>query len=183
MEVEKAGDVDWLRWVVERYQGPLIRVAYRITGNLEVAREVAQDTFLRLCRQEKQLVNGHLSAWLFTVCRNRALDVRKKESRLQPVEDEEFWFQDQGQRTPADHALQHDNLDLVQEQLRTLSPRDQEVVRLKFEHGMSYREIGEALQLSESNVGFILHTSIRKIRKRVQAVEASRQQSPSGIVK
>ncbi|MDA7644894.1 sigma-70 family RNA polymerase sigma factor [bacterium] len=69
---------EWLPWVVDRYQGPLIRVAFRITGNLEVAREVVQDTFLRLCRQEQRLVNGQLASWLFTVCRNRALDVLKK---------------------------------------------------------------------------------------------------------
>ena len=88
MENQALSKSDWMRWVVSRYQGPLIRVAYRITRNLEVAREVTQDTFLRLCRHEERLVNGQLAAWLFTVCRNRALDVRKKERRLQPVEDE-----------------------------------------------------------------------------------------------
>ena len=30
-------------------------------------------------------LDGHLAQWLFTVCRNRALDVRQKESRMQPL--------------------------------------------------------------------------------------------------
>ena len=171
MENETISNSDWLRWVVDRYQGPLIRVAFRITGNLEVAREVTQDTFLRLCRQEQRLVNGQLTSWLFTVCRNRALDVLKKERRLQPVEDEDFWFLDGRGKTPAESAAHRDSFEFVQTFIATLSPRDQDVLRFKFEHGMSYREIAEALQLSESNVGFILHQAIRKIRKHAKAAE------------
>ena len=53
--------------------------------------------------------------------------------------------------------------------IKTLSVRDQDVLRFKFEYGMSYREIAEAMEISESNVGFILHQTIRKIRKQVVA--------------
>ncbi|MCS1410935.1 MAG: ECF RNA polymerase sigma factor SigW [Verrucomicrobia subdivision 3 bacterium] len=170
MNDQSIANGEWWHWVVARYQGPLIRTAYRVTGNLEVAREVAQDTFMRLCRQDRQLVNGHLSSWLFTVCRNRALDVCKKERRLQPVGGEELWFPDSRQKSPAENAARQESLDQVQEMIRELAPREQEVVRLKFECGMSYREIGDALELSESNVGFILHTAIRKVRKRIRAI-------------
>ena len=141
------------------------------TGNLESAREVAQDTFFRLCRQDPSPSDGQLSSWLFTVCRNRALDVLKKESRLQPVEDEEFWFAEVSGRDPAEQAVRQDDYDMVSTIVAGLSERDQDVLRLKFEHGMSYREIGEALQLSESNVGFILHQAIRKVRRCAVAAE------------
>ena len=160
---------EWLPWGVDRYQGPRIRVAFRITGNLEVAREVVQDTFLRLCRQEQRLVNGQLASWLFTVCRNRALDVLKKERRLQPVDDEDFWFPDGRNHSPDEAAARQDSYDYLQSVIKTLSVRDQDVLRFKFEYGMSYREIAEAMEISESNVGFILHQTIRKIRKQVVA--------------
>ena len=117
------------------------------------------------------MVDGQLTSWLFTVCRNRALDVLKKERRLQPVEDEEFWFQDGRGKTPAESAAQRDSYEMVQRLIATLSPRDQDVLRFKFEYGMSYREIAEALGLSESNVGFILHQTIRKIRRNAKSVE------------
>ena len=38
-----------------------------------------QDAFLRLCQADRAKVDGHLAAWLYTVCRNRAYDVRRKE--------------------------------------------------------------------------------------------------------
>ena len=100
------------------------------------------------------------------------VDVLKKERRLQPVEDEEFWFQDGRGKNPAESAAHRDSYEMVQRLIATLSPRDQDVLRFKFEYGMSYREIAEALSLSESNVGFILHQAIRKIRKHAKTVEA-----------
>ena len=47
----------------------------------EDAADVVQDTFARLCRENPQRLNSHLPQWLFPVCRNRALDIRKKEAR------------------------------------------------------------------------------------------------------
>jgi len=49
-----------------------------ITGDIEQAREVVQDTFLKLCRQKPAQIRNYLAQWLYTVCRNRALDVLRK---------------------------------------------------------------------------------------------------------
>ena len=73
---------NWIRQALERYEKPLIRYACRITGDLETARDVVQDAFLRLCQADRAKVDGHLAAWLYTVCRNRAYDVRRKEGRM-----------------------------------------------------------------------------------------------------
>src|SRR5262245_12845384 len=73
---------DWMRSVVERFEGPLVRYARRITGDLERARDVVQETFLKLCAEEQSRLEGHVAEWLFTVCRNRAVDIRRKESRM-----------------------------------------------------------------------------------------------------
>ena len=78
---DQSGDVKAL---LHRLQGPLIRYALQITGDLERARDVVQDTFLQLCSENRASLNGHLEPWLFTVCRNRALDVRRKEGRMNP---------------------------------------------------------------------------------------------------
>jgi len=44
--------LEWIRAVMDEYQGRLIRFAARITGDLDSARDVVQDTFLRLCRED-----------------------------------------------------------------------------------------------------------------------------------
>ena len=49
---------------------------------METGREVVQETFLQLCKQRPEELNGELGGWLFTVCRHRALDVLRKEKRM-----------------------------------------------------------------------------------------------------
>ena len=85
MNAETPGKSDWVRAAVERHGGPLTRYAAQLTGNVDTARDVVQDTFLRLCQADPDRVQGHLAEWLFTVCRNRALDVLRKESRMKPL--------------------------------------------------------------------------------------------------
>ena len=53
--------------------------------------------------------------------------------------------------------------------METLPPREQEIVRLKFQNNLSYREIAEVLELTSTNVGFILHTAMRKLRRQLKA--------------
>src|SRR5262245_25564774 len=87
MERSGTSRLERIRAAIEAHQGRLIGYAARITGDLESARDVVQDTFLRLCQQDLDEIADHLPAWLFRVCRNRALDVRKKEGPLQPFDD------------------------------------------------------------------------------------------------
>ena len=75
----------WVHAALERYEQPLIRYAARFTGDVERAREVVQDTFLKLCAADRAKVESRLAPWLYTVCRNRALDVRDKEVRMKPL--------------------------------------------------------------------------------------------------
>ena len=183
MNADRKADSEWLRSVVERFQAPLIRAAFRVTGNLELAREVVQDTFLRLCRQDPEKVKEQLAAWLFTVCRNRALDVMKKERRLLTAEEEEFCFLDTEGRAPDVHVGIRDQWDYVRGFIVELPEREQEALRLKFQAGLSYREIGHALGLTETNVGFILHNTLRKLRKRMQAAESDVVEGRNRLVK
>src|SRR5436189_2042695 len=73
----------WIRQAVDRFEGPLTLYAARLLGgDVERARDVVQDTFLRLWESDRASVDGHLAQWLYRVCRNRALDVRRKERRM-----------------------------------------------------------------------------------------------------
>jgi RNA polymerase sigma-70 factor (ECF subfamily) len=77
----------WIVAALNRYEGPLVRYATWILDDIESARDVVQETFLRLCRESESRLDGHLGQWLFTVCRNLAFDVRRKEKRMSPLSD------------------------------------------------------------------------------------------------
>src|SRR5438876_33202 len=80
------GRVDWIAEAVERYEAPLSRYAARLVRDTDRARDVVQDTFLRLCRQDRRAIDGDLGPWLYTVCRNRAVDVLRKDRREEPLD-------------------------------------------------------------------------------------------------
>src|SRR5262249_4494209 len=77
----------WVMHVVDAFEGRLVRYAADLVGPA-LARDVVQDTFLRLCDQEREHIEPHLSAWLFTVCRNRAFELRRKLKRQAPLDGE-----------------------------------------------------------------------------------------------
>ncbi len=162
----------WVRTAVGRFEGPLLRYARQITGDLDTARDVVQDTFMRLCREQPEQIDDHLARWLFTVCRNRALDIRRKEQRMKTMTDQQV---DQQASRETEQSVAAENEDSVQQVLRAvdnLTDNQQEVVRLKFQNGLSYREISEITELSVSNVGYLLHTAVQKIRQQLN-VECS----------
>lgn len=49
--------------------------------------------------------------------------------------------------------------------LEKLPPRQQEVIQLKFQNGLSYQQISEVTQLSVSNVGFLIHRGLKALRE------------------
>jgi len=154
----------WVQSVVTQYEGPLLRYAAQVTGDIERARDVVQEVFLRLCRQPRSQVEDHLAPWLYTVCRNLAFDVRRKESRMRSITAEHT--ADQPSREP-DQAGIVEQRDIAQHVLRLvegLTENQREVVRLKFQDGLSYREISRITELSVSNVGYLIHTAIRRLR-------------------
>jgi len=50
-----------------------------------------------------------------------------------------------------------------------LPPNQQEVVRLKFQNGFSYKEIARITELSVTNVGFLIHTAVTNLRREFAA--------------
>ncbi|HEY2931780.1 MAG TPA: sigma-70 family RNA polymerase sigma factor [Acidobacteriota bacterium] len=168
-------DSDWLRSALDRYERPLVRYAAGITGNIESAREVVQDTFLRLCRQNPSRIGEHLAAWLFTVCRNRAYDVLRKESRLTPLDEADACSRESEAPPPLTVLEQKEGLTQVLSILKTLPHNQQEVLRLKFQNDLSYKEISQVTKLSVTNVGFLIHTALKTIRRQVKADLASSQ--------
>ena len=166
-------NADWLREVIAQWEGPLVRYAVRVARDLDLGRDAVQETFLRLCRlndDERSKVAGHLARWLFTVCRSRALDAKRKESRMSAVlELDERLAPD---AMPPDELLERrETVDRAIALLDRLPETQQEVIRLKFQNDLSYREIADITGHSVSNVGFLLHTGIKRLRELMKGDE------------
>lgn len=157
----------WIISLVRRYERPLCSYAYSLLRNLEWARDVVQDTFLRLCGQNPEKLKGREAPWLFRVCRNRSLDVLRKEKPVESMSDPQEASMESEERHPDEHAAQNDLRSLLPRFLSKLPKNQQEVIRLKFQQQMSYREIAQCAQLSESNVGYLLHTGLKTLREQM----------------
>jgi RNA polymerase sigma-70 factor (ECF subfamily) len=155
----------WLVAAFQRYEGPLVGYAARLVGDLERGRDIAQDAFLRLCRECPEKTADRVAAWLYTVCRNRALDIRKKERRMTALSPEMAIAATANGCDPALMAEQRDEATLARTILDRLPENQQEVIRLKVEHGLKYREISEVTGLSVSNVGYLLHQGLKTLRQ------------------
>src|SRR5579871_2755 len=145
-----APDASELSALLDRFERPLVRYAQSITGDLESARDVVQETFIKLARgglrDGPDGPNGasharHTEAWLFTVTRNRALDHQRKFSRIIPMplsEDRPC-----GAPGPAAVLERRESATALFRLLDALSPNQREVIRLKFQNDLSYREIAQ----------------------------------------
>lgn len=165
----------WVREAVSRFEGPLALYATRLLGDPEAARDVVQDTFLRLCGANRDAVGDHLAEWLFTVCRNRALDVLRKEHRMTQLREDQVSRCLTSAPGPAEAAERHDLGARVLALMESLPINQREVLRLKFQNGFSYQEISRISGHSVSNVGYLIHAGIKTLRGQLfdgQPVEA-----------
>ena len=147
----------------------LIRFAARYLRDRAGACDAVQSAYIRYVRFLQGPPPGVVrnpAAWLFRTTRNICLDVLKSARMRLTTSFEEALHGESGAAVPgADDALRaEDDLALIRSMFETLSEREREIVVLKIEHGKSYREIAEITGLTVSNVGFILHGAMKKLR-------------------
>lgn len=164
----KADTAAWVRAALERFEQPLVRYAQRFTGDLETARDVVQDTFLKLCTADRAKVEDHLAAWLYTVCRNRALDVRKKEQRMTPFAEGQAERLADAAPAPVDTAGLREEHALVWQALDGLPGRQREAFRLKFQDDLSYREISQVMGVSLGTVANLVAAGLETVRNELR---------------
>jgi len=162
---------EWLRRVLDEFEHRMIQYAARITGDAEAARDVVQEAFLRLCREGPETLNGRMPQWLFTVCRNLAIDVRRKGGRMTTMSVTNATLHAPARQTGiGSEAIVESREDGVQAMtlLAALPENQQEVIRLRLGAGLSYKEIAEVTGLSIGNVGFLMHMGLKTLRERMK---------------
>lgn len=140
------------------HEAALLRLARRHVGDDERAREIVQDTFVRFLERPES-AEGKLPGWLFKVCRNRAIDVARRERvRRSPVVAVGRPESSPAVRLDAERAVRA---------ISELPERQRRIVEMRLAEGASYREIAEALGLSETNVGYLMHTALVSVRAKL----------------
>lgn len=177
-----APDSEWIRAAVEQYEKPLTQYAMRLLhGDIDRARDVVQDAFVKLWTADRASIDSHLGQWLYRVCRNRALDVHRKESRMTALSDEHLETASAPTASAsALHARDHAHDDqregrlphelpgtAVMALLESLNDMQQEALRLKFQGGLSYKEIAAVMDITSNHVGVVIHNAIKALRERM----------------
>lgn len=147
---------DAIRALYEREYDTLCRAAYRTLGDWETAQDLVQDTFLLALLKQNELP-GHPApgAWLMQTLRNLIQNERRK--------------------LVSHSALPLDEIDLLpaaepENGLRDILPsglseQERELLALRFEQQLSYRELGERFGISEGACRVKLFRTVEKCRK------------------
>ena len=161
-----------LRSAMSDFEIPLTKYAVSILGDLEQARDVVQDTFLKLYKQDPEKVRKKVKSWLFTVCRNHCYDLIKRNRRTSNLEEDEISYITSNDDNPFQVISFLEGREEIDEKIKILyslieelPSRQREVMRLKFQANLSYKEIAETIGISSSNVGFVMHSALKKLRE------------------
>src|SRR4029453_10369577 len=141
--------------IFNRFEIPLLQYARRITGDREQARDVVQETFVKFQRNGALRREDDPATWLFTVCRNTALNVCRKEQRMRYVDEEVIEARESEQSMPFDRLEQAEATGFLLRIGGTLPLRQQEVIQLKFQNDLSYEQIAGIMQTTAKNVGVL----------------------------
>jgi RNA polymerase sigma-70 factor (ECF subfamily) len=151
----------------ERYQGPLYRFAWHMSGDAATAEEIAQEVFMLLIRSPRQFdpKKGSLAGYLFGIARNLTRKSLAR-TRLAVSLDEQLDEEGESELTfdPADEqqdifgALsQQQLLAHLQKAILSLPAQYREVIGLCDLEQMSYTDAAELLQCAPGTVASRLH--------------------------
>jgi RNA polymerase sigma-70 factor (ECF subfamily) len=164
MTTTTAGDRQWVLSVLEEYETPLLRFATRLLGDESSAHDAVQHTFLRLCEQSAEKLRDRVAPWLFTVCRNKAVDMLRVQRRLAPMASSEIPPTVSKEPDPAETAGREELYRRLNRLVDELPINQREAVSL-WSEGFSYRDIAGMTQRTEVNVRVLVHRGIKRLRE------------------
>ena len=155
------GDVEAFELLVAAYEKNVFNVALQMTGNREDAQDMTQEAFIKAYSSLSSFRgDSRFSSWLYRIVANVCLDFKRRQSRRPSasltVEDDEgesvqLDIADESQ-SPETLLEQKMTREAVREGLQQLPDEQRQILLLREIQGLSYEEIGEALQLEPGTV-------------------------------
>lgn len=154
------------RRLVSQHQHRLFTLAAHILGNRGEAEEIVQEAFIKLWNNMDRVDKRKTGAWLAQVTRNACLDLlRRRKHQVAFAMAAGAEHNQDMVPTPSDMLDSHLALGELGKAIHSLDEPYRSIVVLREMQDMSYQEIGEALELSLSQVKVYLHRARRKLRE------------------
>ena len=160
-----AGDTDSLRLLYDRYGTILFGMAYRLLGDRQLAEDCVQDVFVTVWRSAGRYdpARARVTTWLFTIARNKIVDMLRWRSR-RPVEPlPEQWSSDESPDA-AELAAAAENGESVAAAVAELPELQREVVALAYFDGLTHAEIAARLGVPIGTVKGRIRLALERLR-------------------
>lgn len=167
LEAVRSGDADAFSGIIQKYQMRVTRYLYRMTGDWETAKDLAQDTFIQAYKSIiKSKINSSFQAWLYRVATNNSHQFfRKSKSKratsLEATAGEEYLATKDSTNSVIENLIIKETLLLVDKDKRIC-------LLLHFWEGFKYREISEIIGISEEAVRKRVARGCQEFRKQYQ---------------
>jgi len=162
LEALVAGDRAEFARLVDAYSSPIYRLGLRMLGNSQDAEEVLQNTFLNVLTHIAEFEGrSSLATWLYRIAANEALMLLRKKKPEVNLDD--FETEDESENLlptqfmdwsglPENQLLSEEGKQFLDQAIETLPESMRLVFLLRDVEGLSIKETGEALNLTETNV-------------------------------
>jgi RNA polymerase sigma-70 factor (ECF subfamily) len=169
-----AGSEDALAAIVRRYQNDVFRFCLHYLKNVELAKEAAQETFLRVYTARDRFdTERRFKPWMLCIARNLCLNELKRKRAVTMETLEEYASsarEDSGSVLespadgPAELVMTAERHGLLMRALDTLPEDAQEMLKLRYFERLSAREIAEIMDSTEGAVRTRLHRVLKQLR-------------------
>ncbi|WP_018924379.1 RNA polymerase sigma factor SigW [Salsuginibacillus kocurii] len=162
--------------IVEAYKNQVYQIAYRMTGNVHEAQDIAQEAFVRAYTNiDRYDTNRKFSTWIYRIATNLSIDrLRKKkpdlylDAEVKGAEGLTGYSQLAAtEEWPEDQVIRLEWQEWIQEEISYLPPKYRAAIILKYMEDKSLREISEILDLPEGTVKTHIHRGREALRKRL----------------
>jgi RNA polymerase sigma-70 factor (ECF subfamily) len=154
------GDTESFTELCRRYYPAMVAIADSITGDRDLAEDVAQTAFAKAAVKLPQIRNvKKFPGWLAVICRNAARDLSRSENSRQKIDEPS---------NTATKTNSDDSAEIVREALNKLSARGKEIIYLRFYDGLSYEQISSVLGISEQAINGRLRRAKRKMAQYIK---------------
>ena len=169
------GDKSAFEELVKRHQDLVFSLSFKLTGNRELANDVAQEAFIRAWKAiEKFRGDSTFGTWIYRITVNTAWTLRKKAKKhysLNIEETQEPVVIDE-KKDPELVAINSDLSVVLRKALNQIPLEQRIIVELKNIEGRSHKEIADYLDISVTAAKVRLHRAHQKLRNILEEIEA-----------
>ena len=168
------GDKAAFEQLVIRHQELVFSLAYKLTGNREMANDVAQEAFIRAWKAiEKFRGDSTFSTWIYRITVNTAWTLRKKAKKHNTLNIDDTYepIVIDEKKDPELVAINSDLSSVLINALDKIPIEQRIIVELKNIEGRSHKEIADYLNISVTAAKVRLHRAHQKLRQILEEVE------------